>query len=30
MLRDGSPDGHDIWMKVAAAIRQLDTNARAA
>jgi hypothetical protein len=29
LLRDGDADGHDIWMRVAAAIRQLEVNARA-
>lgn len=30
LLRDGNAQGHDIWMMVAAAIRRLETNARAA
>ena len=30
LLRDGDPEGHDIWMTVAGAIRRLEANARAA
>lgn len=30
MLGDGNPDGHDIWTRVAATIRQVQTNVRAA
>ena len=30
MLQDGNPGGHDIWTRVAATIRRLQANARAA
>jgi hypothetical protein len=30
MLQDGNPGGFDIWMKVAATIRQAEANAQAA
>jgi hypothetical protein len=30
MLRDSNPGGYDIWMKVAATIRQIRANAQAA
>jgi hypothetical protein len=30
LLRDGNSEGHDIWMTVAAAIRQLEASTRAA
>jgi len=30
LLRDGNSEGHDIWMTVAAAIRRLESKARAA
>ena len=30
MLEDGNPDGSEIWTRVAAAIRQIQTNEQAA
>ena len=30
MLGDANPDGYDIWTRVAATIRQVQTNIRAA
>ena len=30
MLRDSNPGGYDIWMKVAATIRQIQAKAEAA
>jgi hypothetical protein len=30
MLEDGNPDGSKIWARVAAAIRQIQSNAQAA
>ena len=30
MLEDGNPDGSEIWTRVAAAIRQIQSNAQAA
>jgi hypothetical protein len=30
MLGDGNPGGHDIWTRVAATIREVQANVRAA
>jgi hypothetical protein len=30
MLQDGNPGGYDIWTRVTAIIRQIQTNAQAA